>query len=121
MSTPRAMRMPFGLTMLTAGFLAFWVLIATFPLFWIAIISFKLPVDAFSSDFARVILGPQTRAARGGLSALDLGLGLLLLAALYQRVSTAAPPRAGFCNRGGGGATAGASSSAWAPSPAGTR
>lgn len=84
MSTPRAMRQPFGLRLASGGFLAFWCLIAAFPLFWIAVMSFKSPVDAFASDPADVIFGPFTRAAGQGVSVLDIVLGLAVIAGAYK-------------------------------------
>ncbi len=74
MSTPRALRQPLSLQIASNGFLVFWCLIAAFPLFWIAVMSFKLPLDAFSENPARVIFGPATLEAGHGLSLLDLAL-----------------------------------------------
>ena len=79
MSTPKALRQPLGLKLLSGGFLAFWLLLAAFPIFWVAVMSFKSPVDAFSSSPWDVITGPATRAAGEGLSALDILLGLVVL------------------------------------------
>jgi multiple sugar transport system permease protein len=81
--TPRAMRSPLPLRLVTSGGLALWCLIAAFPLFWIAVMSFKLPVDAFSENPLAVIFGPATLAAGKGLSAVDLAVGLAVLALLY--------------------------------------
>ena len=67
-----ALRHGWGLRASIALFLAVWVVIAAFPLVWIAAMSIKDPVDAFSADPVRVLLGPATRAAAGGLSLLDL-------------------------------------------------
>ena len=70
--------------------------------------SFKLPVDAFSTDPAQVLLGPATRAGAGGLSVADLVLGAAALVALYTPGRTAhaafgprgsAAPRAGCWRR----------------------
>lgn len=79
MSTPRAMRQPLALRLTSAGFLAFWCLIAAFPIVWIAVMSFKSPVDAFASNPLDVIFGPATRAAGNGLSLLDIVAGLVVL------------------------------------------
>jgi multiple sugar transport system permease protein len=87
MSTPRAMRMPFGLTVATAAFLAVWTLVATFPLLWIVVMSSKLPIDAFSPNALDVIGGPRTRAAGLGLSLIDIGVWLAALVALYKVVA----------------------------------
>ena len=87
MNASRAMPTPLGLKALTAGFLAFWILIATFPLLWIVVMSFKLPIDALSSDPLAVILGPRTRDAVGGLSIADLVFGAILLVVLYKLVA----------------------------------
>ena len=81
MSTPRALRQPFALRLSSAGFLAFWCLLAAFPLFWIAVMSFKLPVDSFSPNPLSVIFGPATRAAGKGLSIVDLVIGAAALLA----------------------------------------
>ena len=75
MSTPRAMRQPLALRLTSAGFLAFWCLIAAFPIVWIGVMSFKSPVDAFASNPLDVIFGPATRAAGNGLSLLDIVVG----------------------------------------------
>ncbi len=76
MAETRAMRQPWGLKLTSAGFLAFWMLIAAFPLFWIMVMSFKLPVDAFASNPLDVIFGPATRTAGAGLSPVDIVLGI---------------------------------------------
>jgi trehalose/maltose transport system permease protein len=82
-----AMRTPLGLRLGTTVFLAFWLLIAAFPLFWVLAMSFKLPVDALASDPLQVVLGPETRRVAGGLSLLDLALGLTALVAAYRVVA----------------------------------
>ncbi|SEK02423.1 multiple sugar transport system permease protein [Cribrihabitans marinus] len=79
MSTPKAMRQSLGLRLGSAGFLAFWCLIAAFPIFWITVMSFKSPVDAFATNPLEVIFGPRTRAGGDGLSIIDIVLGLLVL------------------------------------------
>jgi multiple sugar transport system permease protein len=94
MTASRAMPTPFGLKALTTGFLGFWIVLALFPLLWIVVMSFKLPVDAFSSNPLDVILGPRTRAGGEGLSLLDLGGGLAVLAGLYALISAKAEPLA---------------------------
>lgn len=92
MSTPRAMRMPFGLRLASSGFLAFWLLLAAFPILWIAVMSFKSPVDAFSANPWEVITGPQTRADGAGLSILDIVLGAVVLW-LSARIAMRGLPR----------------------------
>ena len=79
MSTPTALRQSFPLRLTSAGFLAFWCLLASFPLFWIMVMSFKEPVDAFASNPLAVIFGPDTRANGKGLSILDIAAGVVLL------------------------------------------
>src|SRR6056297_951605 len=79
MSTPRALRQPIWLKAVSAGFLAFWLLLAAFPILWIAVMSFKSPVDAFSQSPWAVLTGPQTLADGSGLSLLDIVLGLVTL------------------------------------------
>ncbi len=81
MSTPRALRQPLALRLSSAGFLAFWCLLAAFPLFWIAVMSFKIPVDSFSANPLSVIFGPATRAAGKGLSIIDIIVGAAVLIA----------------------------------------
>lgn len=83
MSTPRALRQPLALKLTSAGFLIFWCLLATFPIFWIAVMSFKVPIDAFAANPISVIMGPETRAAGKGLSALDIVVLLSGLFAVY--------------------------------------
>ena len=82
--TSTALRHPLSLRLASAGFLAFWCLLALFPLFWIAVMSFKLPLDAFANDTLRVIMGPVTRAQRGGVSVADLLAGGVLLYLVYR-------------------------------------
>ncbi len=77
MSSP-AKRRPLSLNLLSNGFLAFWCFVAALPIVWIAVMSVKTPFDAFDSNPLRVIFGPRTRADVGGLSFLDIGLGLAL-------------------------------------------
>ncbi|WP_316015871.1 carbohydrate ABC transporter permease [Roseobacter sp. HKCCA0434] len=84
MSTPRALRQPASLRLASAGFLAFWCLIAAFPLVWVAVMSFKTPVDAFAADPLDVILGPVTRARGHGLSVFGIVLLMGVLWALYD-------------------------------------
>ena len=81
MSTPRALRQPLALRLGSAGFLAFWCLLAAFPLFWILVMSFKIPVDSFASNPFSVIFGPATRAAGKGLSVMDIVVGVVALLA----------------------------------------
>ena len=79
MSTPKALRQSFALRATSAGFLAFWCLLAAFPIFWIVVMSFKNPVDAFASNPLDVIFGPATRAEGNGLSIVDIIMGLIVL------------------------------------------
>ena len=79
MSTPRALRQPLILQLCSAGFLAFWCLLAAFPLFWIMVMSFKLPVDSFATNPLSVIFGPATRAAGKGLSIIDIVIGITVI------------------------------------------
>ncbi len=83
MSSP-ANRQPLGLKLVSNGFLALWCLVAAFPIVWITVMSFKSPLDAFDSNPIRVIVGPRTRDIAGGLSILDIVLGLLLAWALIR-------------------------------------
>lgn len=86
-STPKALRQPISLKLTSAGFLAFWCLLASFPLFWIAVMSFKTPVDAFASNPLAVIFGPQTQAGGDALSLLDVILGVVVLVITYRLAS----------------------------------
>jgi multiple sugar transport system permease protein len=72
MSTPRALRQPVSLRLVSAGFLTFWCVIAAFPIFWIAVMSIKAPIDAFAANPFDVIVGPVTRARGDGLSLIGL-------------------------------------------------
>ncbi|MEM6985152.1 MAG: carbohydrate ABC transporter permease [Pseudomonadota bacterium] len=74
----RALRQPLSLRLLSNGFLVFWCVFAAFPILWIAVMSFKTPIDAFASNPFTVIMGPHTRGVVGGLSVLDIALGLML-------------------------------------------
>ncbi len=60
MADSRTLATPLPLKLLTAGFLAAWVLVALFPLAWTTLMSFKNPVDALSSNPLRVIFSPFT-------------------------------------------------------------
>ena len=86
-----ARRMPPGLQVAIAAFLAVWTVVALFPLLWIAAMSFKLPVDAFAVNPLAVLTGPATRANVGGLSLVDLALGFAILIALYNGAAQAIP------------------------------
>lgn len=79
MNSAKTLQQPLGLRLTSAGFLAFWCLLAAFPIFWIAVMSVKVPVDAFSSNPLHVIFGPQTLADGHGLSLIDIVLGLVVL------------------------------------------
>ena len=92
MSSP-ALRQPLKLRILSNGFLAIWCLLAAFPIIWIAVMSIKTPIDAFDSNPFRVLFGPNTRDAVGGLSILDIVLGLGLVWLLI-RVARGWLPRA---------------------------
>jgi multiple sugar transport system permease protein len=91
MSTPRALRRPLGLQLLTFGFLAFWLVLAAFPILWIAVMSFKSPVDAFSSSPWAVLTGPETKARGSGLSVLDIVVGLAVLYGAFRVAFGALP------------------------------
>ncbi|MDE0208253.1 MAG: carbohydrate ABC transporter permease [Boseongicola sp.] len=80
-----ALRQPMSLKVLSNGFLAFWCIVAAFPIAWIAVMSFKTPIDAFDSNPFRVIFGPHTRANIGGLSLIDVLLGLALAGILVRQ------------------------------------
>ena len=79
MSLPKAMQQPLSLRLASAGFLAFWCLLAAFPIVWIAVMSFKSPVDAFSANPLDVIFGPVTRDRGDGLSILDCIAGIAVI------------------------------------------
>lgn len=74
-TTPQALRPGLAQRTCVAVFLSLWCFVAAFPLMWIAVMSFRAPQDALSADPLRVLLGPATRAATGGLSVADLALG----------------------------------------------
>ncbi len=95
MSTPKALEKPLSLKIVTAVFLAFWLLIAAFPLVWVAVMSFKLPVDALATNPLQVLFGPETRSEAGGLSTLDIVVGAAALWALYAAVARLTGPLAG--------------------------
>ena len=76
MSTPRSLRRPLRLAVLSNGFLALWCLVAAFPIAWITVMSFKTPFDAFSSNPFNVILGPQTRSLGHGISLAEIAVGV---------------------------------------------
>lgn len=86
MSTPKSMQQSFALRLSTAGFLAFWCLLAAFPIFWIAVMSFKDPVDAFASNPLDVIFGPETVESGRGLSIVSI---IVLVGLLYATVQLA--------------------------------
>ncbi len=106
MATPLALRLPVRLRLLTGLFLAGWVLVALFPLVWVALMSFKQPVDAFAANPLRVLLGPATLAANGGLSPADLLLGIVALVLGYNAVAMATPRLARAVSRPRPGALA---------------
>ncbi len=80
MATPRSMRQPWSLKLLSNGFLALWCVIAAFPIVWITVMSFKVPLDAYASNPLTVISGPETLKAGSGLSIVDI---VVALAAAY--------------------------------------
>lgn len=86
-----AIRVPPSLRLLVAAFLAAWTVTALFPLLWVANMSFKLPVDAFASNPAQVVLGPATLAGGDGLGIADILLGLAALIGLYNAVARFTP------------------------------
>jgi multiple sugar transport system permease protein len=98
----RALRPSVGLLLLIGAALTLWMLVASFPLLWIAVMSFRLPVDAFAADPARVVLGPVTLAAAGGLSPSDLVLAFAALAATYRAVAANTAPLAERFSTGAG-------------------
>jgi trehalose/maltose transport system permease protein len=84
MTGSTALRQPLGIKAATGLIVGLWTVVAAFPLLWIAVMSVKLPVDAFASNPFQVILGFETRDAIGGLSAIDLAAGALLLYAVWR-------------------------------------
>ena len=86
---------PLGLRLVTWLFLLSWLVLAAFPLVWIAAMSFKVPFDAFSKNPLDVLLGPQTRSSRGGISALDLLAYAAALGVLLRLLTQPTPPRLG--------------------------
>ncbi len=101
MTTARALQMPTGLRVANGAFVAFWLLLAIFPLFWILVMSFKIPVDSFSTNPLQVIFGFETRRTVGGLSFLDLALGIVVLIAAYRLVAQTIGKAAGYLSLGG--------------------
>ncbi len=93
MSNSRAMRQPLALRLASAGFLAFWCLLALFPIFWILVMSFKSPVDAFSANPLSVVFGPATRADGKGLSVIDIAIGLVVIIWFGRFAFTRLPER----------------------------
>ncbi|WP_370634841.1 carbohydrate ABC transporter permease [Roseivivax sp. GX 12232] len=89
--TAKTLRQPLPLRLASAGFLAFWCLLAIFPIAWIAIMSVKSPVDAFSGSFSEVLTGPATRAGGAGLSGIDLVLGGAVILLLIRWAFTGLP------------------------------
>ena len=83
MARARSLDQPLALQLVSGAGLALWVLVAAFPLFWITAMSFKLPLDAFSSNPLQVILGPSTRQAAGGVSAIGIAAAVLSLVLAY--------------------------------------
>ncbi len=91
MSLPKSMQQPAALRLSSAGFLAFWCLIAAFPIFWIAVMSFKDPVDAFASNPLDVMFGPETVATGRGLSIVSILVGIAALWYTARLAVTALP------------------------------
>ena len=85
-NTPQALRLPFGLKLSTWIFLSLWLVIAAFPLLWIVVMSFKLPIDSFASNPFQVIFGYETLKAKGGLSLLDVLLGLTVIYYVFTSI-----------------------------------
>jgi trehalose/maltose transport system permease protein len=76
--------MPTGLYLTSRVLLCTWLLVAAFPLFWMAVMSMRLPVDAFSSNPLKVILGPQTGAVSGGISVLGIAIATTCICATWR-------------------------------------
>ena len=72
MSTPKALRQPASLRLVSGAFLTLWCLIAAFPILWITVMSVKVPIDAFAANPLDVILGPLTKAQGRGLSLIGI-------------------------------------------------
>ena len=89
MSVPKALAQPRALKLASAGFLAFWCLLAAFPIFWITVLSFKEPIDSFSANPFHVIFGPVTLSKGKGLSLIDIIAGL---AVFYYAIRIAIGP-----------------------------
>ncbi len=81
-SLAAARRQPPALRLLVGIGVALWAVVATFPLAWTALMSFRVPVDALSSRPLDVLLGPASRAAGAGLSAIDMLAGVAAMVAL---------------------------------------
>ena len=88
---PKTLQQPLSLKITSAGFLAFWCLLAAFPIFWITVMSIKEPVEAFSSNPLEVIFGPLTRNQGKGLSLLDLSAGAFLIIIFVRLVMNGLP------------------------------
>ena len=93
-ASTHALRHGVGLRASVALFLAAWVVLAAFPLVWIAAMSIRSPLDAFSSDPLRVLLGPATQAASGGMSVIDLAAAAAALAGAWLLPSRYSPQAA---------------------------
>lgn len=92
MSTPRALRQPLSLRLVSAAFLVFWCIIAAFPIVWIAVMSFKVPIDAFAADPLEVIFGPLTQAQGKGLTLIDIVVGIAVIWATVRIAIRTLPP-----------------------------
>ncbi len=101
MAETRALKTPLGLKLATNGFLVFWLLLAAFPLVWIMVMSFKLPLDAFAENPLDVLFGPVTRAAVGGLSLVDIVVGVAALYGFYRLAFGKGPDMARTLGVGG--------------------
>lgn len=92
MATPKALRQPVSLRLVSGAFLTLWCLIAAFPILWITVMSVKVPIDAFAANPLDVILGPLTKAQGRGLSLIGIAAWAGYLWLTY-RVCTRGLPR----------------------------
>ena len=59
-------RQPFGLSLLTYGFIVVWLIVAAFPFLWTFWGSFKVELDFFSiADWTNAIFGRRTEMTYG--------------------------------------------------------
>jgi trehalose/maltose transport system permease protein len=65
--TNRAHRLSLPLTLVSAGFVLFWLILAAFPFVWTVWGSFKVEADFFSySNWMNALTGPKTELQTGG-------------------------------------------------------